>query len=57
MAVIQTEASREKQDASKKKDRRGCEDRRKMVTPEYFLKGGKERRSGKERRYVWYMTM
>jgi hypothetical protein len=38
-------------------DRRTAKDRRKSQNPNYFLKGGIERRSWKERRYLWYMTM
>ena len=37
-------------------DRRSNVDRRKTLNRKYFLKGGKERRSWKERRYIWYMT-
>jgi hypothetical protein len=37
--------------------RRSGKDRRKISTKEYFLKGGLERRSWKERRKSWYMTM
>ena len=40
-----------------KKDRRSGIDRRKVVSSEYFKKGGVERRSWKERRHLWYMTM
>ena len=36
--------------------RRSAQDRRKSAMREYFLSGGEERRSWKERRYVWYMT-
>ncbi|GEM_PF-2298606 len=38
------------------KDRRSYVDRRKTFTRAYFLKGGKERRSWRERRYIWDMT-
>ena len=37
-------------------DRRSGEDRRKSYSIDYFLQGGIERRSWKERRYLWYMT-
>ena len=39
------------------KDRRSGTDRRIKVSSEYFRKGGVERRSWKERRDLWYMTM
>ncbi len=39
------------------KDRRSGQDRRKGSNAKYFLKNGVERRSWKERRYLWYMTM
>jgi hypothetical protein len=39
------------------KDRRSGKDRRKIQEKKYFLKGGQERRSGAERRFLWYMTM
>jgi hypothetical protein len=38
------------------KDRRSYGDRRKSRKRAYFLNGGKERRSWKERRFLWYMT-
>jgi len=38
------------------RDRRAYGDRRKSGKRDYFLKGGKERRSWKERRFLWYMT-
>ena len=38
-------------------DRRSGKDRRKSYRPIYFIKGGIERRTWKERRYVWNMTM
>ncbi|MGD2097888.1 MAG: hypothetical protein PVG35_09925 [Desulfobacterales bacterium] len=37
-------------------DRRSGIDRRQSVDNRYFLNGGVERRSWKERRYLWYMT-
>jgi hypothetical protein len=37
-------------------DRRSGADRRKVYSADYFLKGGVERRSWKERRFFWYMT-
>ena len=37
-------------------DRRSGKDRRKSYSIDYFLQGGVERRSWKERRYLWYMT-
>ncbi|MBW2517529.1 MAG: hypothetical protein JRE88_12170 [Deltaproteobacteria bacterium] len=37
-------------------DRRTGVDRRQSFDNGYFLKGGFERRSWKERRYLWYMT-
>jgi hypothetical protein len=37
-------------------DRRSGVDRRQTFDNRYFLKGGVERRSWKERRYLWYMT-
>lgn len=37
-------------------DRRSGVDRRQSFDNRYFLKGGVERRSWKERRYLWYMT-
>ena len=39
------------------KDRRSGTDRRIKVSSDYFRKGGVERRSWKERRHLWYMTM
>jgi hypothetical protein len=38
------------------KDRRAYGDRRRTCQRDYFLKGGKERRNWKERRFLWYMT-
>ena len=40
-----------------KPDRRCGADRRKSNNPEYFRNGGVERRSWRERRNLWYMTM
>ena len=40
----------------KNTDRRSYGDRRKTRARIYFLNGGKERRSWKERRYIWDMT-
>ena len=40
----------------KNTDRRSYRDRRKTMKRDYFLKGGKERRSWGERRYIWDMT-
>jgi len=37
-------------------DRRSGKDRRRSYSRGYFLDGGIERRSWKERRYYWYMT-
>ena len=37
-------------------DRRAGVDRRQSFDNRYFLEGGVERRSWKERRYLWYMT-
>jgi len=37
-------------------DRRSGKDRRRSYSRDYFLHGGIERRSWKERRYFWYMT-
>jgi len=37
-------------------DRRAYGDRRKTRVQAYFMNGGKERRSWKERRYLWDMT-
>ena len=37
-------------------DRRTGTDRRKSYSIDYFLQGGIERRSWRERRYLWYMT-
>jgi len=37
-------------------DRRSGKDRRRSYSHDYFLHGGIERRSWKERRYFWYMT-
>lgn len=37
--------------------RRSGKDRRKISTKKYFLRGGLERRSWKDRRKSWYMTM
>jgi hypothetical protein len=37
-------------------DRRSGKDRRKSGDVNYFLNGGIERRSWKERRFLWYMT-
>ena len=57
MEMIETKVAYTKRATQKKRDRRCCPDRRKTYSPEYFLKGGKERRSGRERRFVWDMTM
>jgi hypothetical protein len=38
-------------------DRRSGQDRRKCSNPNYLLNNGVERRSWKERRKYWYMTM
>jgi hypothetical protein len=37
-------------------DRRSGKDQRKSYDTNYFLNGGIERRSWKERRFLWYMT-
>jgi len=37
-------------------DRRSGKDRRRSCDTHYFLNGGIERRSWKERRFLWYMT-
>lgn len=37
--------------------RRSGKDRRKISSKKYFLRGGLERRSWKDRRISWYMTM
>ena len=37
-------------------DRRSGKDRRKSGDINYFLNGGIERRSWRERRFLWYMT-
>jgi hypothetical protein len=37
-------------------DRRSGVDRRQARDNRYFLKGGLERRSWQERRFLWYMT-
>ena len=37
-------------------DRRSGKDRRRTYSTDYFFHGGIERRSGRERRYLWYMT-
>ena len=37
-------------------DRRSGIDRRQAPDNRYFLEGGVERRSWKERRFLWYMT-
>jgi hypothetical protein len=37
-------------------DRRSGVDRRQSFDNRYFLNNGSERRSWKERRYLWYMT-
>ena len=39
------------------RDRRSGKDRRKSPVGDYFLNGYVERRSGSERRFLWYMTM
>jgi hypothetical protein len=39
------------------RDRRSGQDRRKAYSAKYFHKNGVERRSWKERRCLWYMTM
>ena len=39
------------------KDRRSGKDRRKISSKKYFLEGGHEKRSWRERRNYWYMTM
>lgn len=38
------------------RDRRSGKDRRKCSNAKYFTNNGVERRSWKERRYLWYMT-
>jgi hypothetical protein len=38
-------------------DRRSGQDRRKCSNPNYLLNNGVERRSWKERRKYWYITM
>jgi len=38
------------------KDRRSGKERRKTSHKKYFLEGGLERRSWKERRKYWYLT-
>ncbi len=57
MALLETKFVFEKRANQKKKDRRCCPDRRETYSRKYFSKGGKERRSGRERRFVWDMTM
>ena len=57
MELLETKFVFEKRANQKKKDRRCCPDRRETYSRKYFLKGGKERRSGRERRFVWDMTM
>ena len=37
-------------------DRRSGVDRRQSLDNSYFLEGGIERRSWRERRFLWYMT-
>lgn len=37
-------------------DRRSGKDRRRSYSNVHFFHGGIERRSGRERRYLWYMT-
>jgi hypothetical protein len=37
-------------------DRRSHQNRRKSFNKSFFLNGGRERRDGKERRFIWYMT-
>jgi hypothetical protein len=39
------------------RDRRSGQDRRKCSNPDYLLNNGVERRSWKERRKYWYLTM
>jgi len=39
------------------RDRRSGQDRRKCSNPNYLLNKGVERRSWKERRKYWYITM
>ena len=39
------------------RDRRSGKDRRKLPVGDYILNGNVERRSGAERRFLWYMTM
>ena len=46
----------EKPEVNHKSDRRSNQDRRKLFNKNYFLRGGRERRQGKERRFIWYMT-
>jgi hypothetical protein len=46
----------EKQSKPPVADRRSGADRRQSFDNQYFLSGGIERRSWKERRYLWYMT-
>jgi hypothetical protein len=38
-------------------DRRSGDDRRKTIDVDYFSNGGLDRRSWRERRKLWYMTM
>ena len=48
---------RRKRNATKNRnDRRSGKDRREASSKKYFLEGGLERRSWKERRNYWYMT-
>ena len=39
------------------RDRRSGKDRRKLPVGDYFRNGNVEKRSGAERRFLWYMTM
>ena len=48
--------SRKTHSNGQSKDRRSGKDRRQVFNSAYFLKGGVERRSWKERRYKWYVT-
>ena len=45
-----------KSEVNENNDRRSNQDRRKSFKKNYFLNGEKDRRNGKERRFIWYMT-
>ena len=56
MGKIILKSQIEKLQVNENFDRRSHHDRRKSFNKSYFLNGGREKRNGKERRFIWYMT-